>query len=647
VFRIWAKYIIRELGLTIDIATLFKIRANATSLLASDMKLSKVEVPYQIVMKEVYNRLINTDVLNELEWSKFQTISHEADYRSETSVQFINNSLVEGLRKLKIENYKIYIVSDYHLSKDIIMRILDFHGIATIFDDVFISCDFKKSKESNGSIYPLVLEKTGVLAEYAAMMGDNKISDVINSTKHGLHGYFLKHYSHKFRNKKNLFGSVSKEFRSSCKEIENNCKNSNFPFSEYIIHFYFFTERLYSEAKRKGIKDLFFLAREGHYLKQIFDTYQEINGLLEDDYINTHYFKASRHSAKQVSLKPIECEKFTPIKKNFDQMSTYQFLTSFRFKEKDIINITSDLSINKDEEILNFSSSEILGSLRRNDDFKAGYEAHRLEQRSAFNTYLNSFNVDFEAEGMTLVDVGWGGTMQECIYDYLDKKVPVTGYYIGLGEIYNIKKNTKRFGLNFSVYPKKEFSDFILQANGQLYEQLLAAPHGSTIGYSLNSESPTLEYHEPNEKRVFEDFILPIQNFMDEQFMNLCIVMGKLTYTDEMVQDYLTDLSLRLGLNTNSEKLKFIQSISQGFYQNIGGNKVGMVYDPSQLTITKKQLLIQFLWSPEKIFRYLVKIRPMLYSKNLSLLGWPVGLTVYYIKLNRWIKNLFFGKQLL
>ena len=260
---------------------------------------------------------------------------------------------------------------------------------------------------------------------------------------------------------------------------------------------------------------------------------------------------------------------------------------------------------------------------------------------------LNSFNVDFEAEGMTLVDVGWGGTMQECIYDYLDKKVPVTGYYIGLGEIYNIKKNTKRFGLNFSVYPKKEFSDFILQANGQLYEQLLAAPHGSTIGYSLNSESPTLEYHEPNEKRVFEDFILPIQNFMDEQFMNLCIVMGKLTYTDEMVQDYLTDLSLRLGLNTNSEKLKFIQSISQGFYQNIGGNKVGMVYDPSQLTITKKQLLIQFLWSPEKIFRYLVKIRPMLYSKNLSLLGWPVGLTVYYIKLNRWIKNLFFGKQLL
>ncbi|MEP5941818.1 HAD family hydrolase, partial [Maribacter dokdonensis] len=415
VYRIWAKFLIRDLGLTLDVGVLFKIRANVVSKLAADMKLSKVEVPYELVMKEVYYRLINSNILDNVEWLEFYNITMEADYRSETSVQFINASLVDGLKFLKSENYSIYIVSDYHLPKSIILRLLDFHGITDIFNEVFISCDYKKSKESAGNLYPLVLETTGSDPAQTAMMGDNKTSDVINSVKHGITGNFLKHYSHKFRNKKNLFGNVEKEFIKACKKVEKNCKKSDYPFSEYIIHFYFFTERLYTEAKKKGIKDLFFLAREGHYLKHLFDAYQKFNGISSENQINTHYFKASRHSAKQVSLKPIEEEKFAPIKKNYDVMTTAQFLESFNIEEKDILTIASAVGVDKDEEIENFSESDVVIKLRDNDAFKGAYELHRVGQRDAFNNYLNSFNVDFKSDGMTLVDVGWGGTMQECI----------------------------------------------------------------------------------------------------------------------------------------------------------------------------------------------------------------------------------------
>jgi hypothetical protein len=119
------------------------------------------------------------------------------------------------------------------------------------------------------------------------------------------------------------------------------------------------------------------------------------------------------------------------------------------------------------------------------------------------------------------------------------------------------------------------------------------------------------------------------------------------TYSQDMAQDYLTDLALRLGLFTNRKKLKFIQLISQGFYQNIGSNKVGINYDASQLSMSKKQLLKQFLWSPEKTFRYLVKLKPLLYTKNLTWLGWTVRSTYFYIKLNRKVKNKFFSKKLL
>lgn len=645
-FRIWAKFMIRELGLSLSILDMYQIRKFATETLVDKLQLKKVEIPYELVVKEVYERLVNSYQIEGIDYEKFSKYCLEADYESEKCVQFINEDLVKGLRYLKGKSYRIVLVSDFHVPKEIIVRLLKHHGIASIFDEVFISCDYSKSKET-GSLYALVLENTDALAHETAMMGDNKNSDVINAKEHGLHPQFLKHYSHKFRNKRNLFGSVQKEFKQVCKRTESICRHSNHPFSEYILHFYFFTERLYTEVKKKKIKDLFFLAREGLYLKELFEKYQELNGLVEQDRIRTHYFKASRHSAMQVSLEPIENEQFAHIKKKYDHMSARQFMSSFSMSDTSMSEIASDMGIDLDTVVKSFVSSDVMTALRTNSLFKEKYEYHRTTQRNAFDAYLKSFNVDFGQEGMALVDVGWGGTMQECIYHYLDAKVQVTGYYIGLREIYNIEKGTKRFGLNFSIYPKKGFSDDILLANGQLYEQLLAAPHGSTVGYTLDQSSPTLEYHEENEKKVFDEYIFPIQQFMMRQFEDLCHNLKRTTYSKLMAQDYLTDMALRLGLFTNRKKLKFVQLISQGFYQNIGNNKLGLVYDPKQIGITKTKLLKDFIWSPEETFRYLVKIKPMLYNKKLYVLGLPVGLLLYYIKFNRWIKGVVFDKRLL
>ncbi|MEE4248893.1 MAG: HAD hydrolase-like protein, partial [Kangiellaceae bacterium] len=544
-----------------------------------------------------------------IDFKEFINISKEAEFLAESSVQFTNKSLLEGLAHLKLNGYKIVVVSDFHLPKDVIIRILKYHNILDTFDEVYISCDLGTSKEI-GSIYPQLLQLTSSKAEETAMMGDNKQSDYINAKSHGLFAQYIKHRSHKLRNKGNLFGSEKKQFLRVCDKVVKNCAKSPHPFSEYIVHFYFFTARLYTESKRKNIKDLFFLAREGLFLKQLFDSYQDNHALGQERKIKTHYFKASRHSAMQVSLKNIEEEGFGHLKRKYDHMSLGQFLNSFEIKQETISVIGEELQIDQNEVIPNFVSSETMVDLRKNREFIKHYDKHRLAQRQAFDAYLSSFQVDFSKEGINLVDVGWGGTMQECIHDYLGGKVAVTGYYIGLREIYNIQEKTKRFGLNFSVYPKKEFSDQILLANGQLYEQLLAAPHGSTTGYSIEEEDFALEYHEANEKRIFDDFIAPIQTFMMHQFHVLSHDLKQVVYTHEMVQDYMTDLAMRLGLLTNGKKIKFIHQVSQGFYQNMGNNKVGLVYDPKALSISKKQLIKDFLWAPEKTFRYLVKLKP-------------------------------------
>ena len=645
VYKLWAKLLIRELGMVISIDELYRIRISAINTLAKDLGCNKVEIPYDILIQEIFHRLSNSNRIDDIAMEKFHMYFREADYQAEIPVQFKNQELVEGLRYLKEKNYKLFIVSDFHLPATLIKRLLEYHGILDLFNDVFSSCDHSKSKES-GDLYQFLLTETNSKASETSMMGDNKKSDFINASKNGLYAQYLKHYSHKIRNKKNLLGSSEKDFIETCKKTEKVCKKSEHPFSEYIIHFYFFTERLYEQCKKKGIKDLFFLAREGHYLKELFDKYQHSNILIKEDKIKTHYLRASRHSATQVSLKPIEEEEFLPVKKKYDNQSTRNFLSAYRIEGEVANEILSQIGVNPDEVILDFASSNVLIDLRKNTLFKDQYEANRTYQKKAFDAYLDSFNVNFTNDGLNLVDVGWGGTMQEKIHQYLDRKIDVTGYYIGLKEIYTIENKTKRFGLNFSVYPKIDYTDHILMANGQLYEQLLAASHGSTLGYSLSDEAPTLEFHEENEKKVFDNYILPIQNFMNTQFDVLNSNLKSCYYSSNMVQNFMTDMALRSGILTRKKELKFIQDISQGFYQNVGNNQVGIAYDPNELSLSKKALLKEFLWTPEKTFRYLVKIKPLLFSKKLSWLGWTVNLTYYYIHINRAFKNKLFSKKL-
>ncbi|NNE77234.1 MAG: HAD hydrolase-like protein, partial [Pricia sp.] len=293
---------VRELGIQTSADELFAIRQESLSFLGIQQNRSTVEIRYKEVIKEVYKRLTNTEILLDTSFDKFKKLFHKADFVAETLVQFKNEQLISDLGHLKKTGKRIYLLSDYYLSKKIVLKILEFHKMSHLFDDVFISCSLRKSKE-DGAIYPYLLKRTNAEAGQTLMIGDNKKSDGQNAVKFQIKTIHLSHFSHKLRNKKNLFGNDENDFKKACQDIESKCIKSDHPLSEYILHFYFFTERLYIQSRKAGIKNLFFLAREGFYLKKLFDRYQEMN-LFESEYkIRTHYLKVSRQSAAQVALK--------------------------------------------------------------------------------------------------------------------------------------------------------------------------------------------------------------------------------------------------------------------------------------------------------------------------------------------------------
>ena len=99
---------------------------------------------------------------------------------------------------------------------------------------------------------------------------------------------------------------------------------------------------------------------------------------------------------------------------------------------------------------------------------------------------LNEFNVT------NVVDVGWGGSIQDSIRNLLNKEVH--GYYFGT--ILSNKKDyvTNSFGYMFDQSDEEEDKEKIFN-QVMMYELIFSAPHGSTIEYKKvkNNIKPILK----------------------------------------------------------------------------------------------------------------------------------------------------------
>ncbi|WP_179009370.1 HAD family hydrolase [Winogradskyella forsetii] len=636
--RIWAKLMIRELGLAISIDELYFIRQESSKYLVEVLNKTTDEIPYDTLKKEICKRLINADIISIESKPDFMTLFEAVDARAESSVQYLNQDVLDTLKYFKANGGKVYLISDFYGSRTLFERLLSHHGILDLFDGIYSSAELEKSKHS-GEVYGPIISELSIDPKEAMMIGDNLRSDYNNAIKNGLSAYHLPHKKYLKKNKRNNFGNDKKRVKQIINKVYKTCKKeASFPYTEFIIPYHTFVERMYETARRKNIKDLFFLSREGQYLKRLFDSYQEFTLIDESWRINTHYLKISRHAALQMSLKPIEEEPFTFLNLKYKNLAVDDFLIALNCSDELRSQIIAELKVEAHTKIEDFFKTSIFEKLKQNKALRDYYDTHRKSSNQAFKAYVASFNVNIEEDGISLVDIGWGGTMQEAIYEFFDHKIPVTGYYLGLGNIYNIQPNTKRYGLVSSIMPYTDYYDHILMANQQLYEQFSGADHGSAFDYSEDADGYVIEFHKPEEKWLYDNHIKAHQEQMFGFHKSLLKSLEPVCYSEETMQDAISKTALKSGMFQGSRKLKFLDTLSHGFYQNVGDNQVGITYEPPKIENPIK-MGIQFLLTPEKFFRYLVKLEPMLYKKNKIIAFFtPMSLIYLYFGINKLIR---------
>ncbi|MBU1567004.1 MAG: HAD family hydrolase [Proteobacteria bacterium] len=446
----------------------------------------------------------------------------------EKAVQCVCPEVLQVLQALHRLGYTLLLASDFYLPEKEFREMLSWHRLEHLFAEVYVSSAHGRSKGS-GRMYPMICERHGVEPGQLLMIGDNPHADIQMSTQVGLQNIFLQ------RPDRNKMAPVQKKAENKKSPDQNAIfqkvalpRDAHFP--EIGISFWLFTHRLFEELHQYDVRNVFFLSKEGEFLKNIFDQYQiALFGRIK---IISHYLLASRKATFVASLRSLDNEDFSRLLDHYRDISIRDFLQSLNLENDAIGLICEKMSCNCDLRLSGLRHQPAFGELLGLKSFSDAFEKRRKDQKVNFIAYLDSFGVDYRREGLHIVDVGWKGSIQDNIYYILSAEIPVQGYYVGsLNATERVTGNRKK-GLLFDNSPHPSHYFNVYNCNRSLYEIVLGASHGSADSYrSLDALQKSdclsgnvsdkavcgslhplvLTYDQTEEQQLFEGHIKPLQ----------------------------------------------------------------------------------------------------------------------------------------
>ncbi|MDD4815648.1 MAG: HAD family hydrolase [Clostridia bacterium] len=481
-------------------------------------KIGDTEINFEKVIAEVANVLKKN--ISDFDVCAFKKDAIATYIEVESFSHYLNKKFVEKLKLFKAQGAKIYVLSDFYCGKEVLKIWFKNLGVADLFDDIFVSCDYMATKRST-RLYKKIVRQLNIRKKDITMFGDNRHADILCSKLVGIKSFRVQTEIKKAPKdfKKIIqFGSHYKKYAEIFERFGNNYNYSNHAFSLFL-----FIRRLYNELKKSDVKNVFFLSREGLFLKTLFDKYSEMRGG-----IKSHYLEVSRNALYRVVLKPLEEEDFTYFFKKIHKIDIYKFLNSLSFSEQEIEEVQAELKVNIKIKKRNLEKTETFKNLKNCFAFKKIYEAKRKEQEGVFDKYLKSFGVDFSKEGMNIVDVGWRGSMQDLLTTYLGPNIDVKGWYIGYLKIaftrnfIDINQKSKK-GLLFDMRKNKHLGNKCFEPMFLDYEQICRANRGSVYGYKINNDKVSVIYENKiDESKLHKKYILPLQDQIENKFSDLC-----------------------------------------------------------------------------------------------------------------------------
>ena len=242
-----------------------------------------------------------------------------------------------------------------------------------------------------------------------------------------------------------------------------------------------------SEAQARGIKKLYFLARDGYTLKKIADLFCQKFDLN----ISTEYLYCSRAAFRMPTYHFLGAEAFDLLLQWGYRVTPKSVLQRAELSSEERSGVYRECGVSERDENRLLSRHQFdtyAQHLRQSGLFRALlYEKSAAAYQNAIG-YLKQEGL-FNENTVAVVDSGWTGSMQRSLrqlMEYEGYQGQFTGFYFGMFATPRTAADGEYLTWYFSG--RKNTAEKVFFCNN-LFECLLAAPHGMTTGYRFENGS--------------------------------------------------------------------------------------------------------------------------------------------------------------
>jgi len=336
------------------------------------------------------------------------------------------------------------------------------------------------------------------------------------------------------------------------------------PFGELSLTLLLFISRLHRQLREQGACEVSFLAREGHFLKELFDVYQRIV-VPVPEHVPSRYLLVSRRALYSPSLPEGE-NTFRFLREHYPEISVPGFMNSLGIDEV----CETDL-----EGAADTACPATVDSLVRSTEFQSRFAHHRRNQRALVEQYLEPA-ISASNGHLHIVDVGWKGSMQDFLERILSPSSDISGWYLGLNRRTSAvgSMDTRKHGLIFDTGPPTSRFFNVFAHFKSLYETLLNADHASVVRYSLTNGAvePVLDPLN-DELAQHRALVRPLQEKIREIFVTILLTTGRESIDSPQTERWVARHHSRMIFRPRKNEVSLVDRLRH--YENFG--EVSMV----------------------------------------------------------------------
>lgn len=376
------------------------------------------------------------------------------------------------------------------------------------------------------------------------------------------------------------------------------------------------------EAAKRGISTIYFLARDGYLLREIAQKMCESFGLD----ISCKYLYCSRASLRMPSYCIIGEEAMDLLLLGGYRVTPCSVLmrAGLDEKQRNVVYESCGLSFADEETVLSRYEFEALAAKLRGCDVFRSYVMDN--SRAAYAETIGYLRGEglLDGKDIAIADSGWTGSMQRSLRQLLQAEGfsgKITGFYFGM---YAHPKSpedgeylTRYFDANGRTADKIPFCN-------NLFECILSAPHGMTVGYKESGGIYKPVLLEPPSEKVIERIERcagAVLEYTDEQ-------LAKVSFTDfddELLRKQTRRLIRRYMKYPTREEAEFFggyffcDDVTEAYHMKLA--------DQSQVPMLKGYSI------PARVLRRFSKRRKNTASPELL---WPYGTISFAPVIKRW-----------